>query len=202
MLRRLEIHAFASSVPVTDEGALIMLREKNGDRVIPLQMSMRRAVTLMARDKMPLPAQLPVSVGDISVMMLQQFGINITYVELTAVKEGNFTCRVVCHRGEEEHIIEHCQAADGLIISVISRCPLVIEEELLELQYMHKIGDGAYAMNINILSRRLLEQALEHAVANENYEVASQLRDELQRRTNEAADDSQPMELQQDGSEQ
>ena len=190
MLRRLEIHAFAAAV--NDEGALIILREKEGDRILPLQTSMRRAVTLMARDKMPLPFQMPISIGDISVQMMQQFDINISYVELTAVKDGHFTCRVVCHRDEEEQTVENCQADDGLILSVVSRCPIVIEEELLEMQYMHKVGDGAYAMNINTLSRKLLEQALKHAVAQENYEMASQLRDELQRREADKSEEQLP----------
>ena len=47
---------------------------------------------------------------------------------------------------------------------------------------MRKVGENAYALNLNTLSVQMLEDALKHAVEEENYEVASKLRDELQRR--------------------
>ncbi len=191
MLRKLEIHSVATTVSKNDEGALILLREKNGDRMLPLRVPLRNAVMLMTRDKMNMPFNLPVSIGDISVQMMRKFGIEMSYVELTAILDGSFICRIVCHRGEEEtQAIEHCTAVDGLTLAVVSHCPIVIEDELLEMQYMHKIGDQAYAVNINNLSRKLIEDALDNAIATENYELASQLRDELKRRTaeeNEAA---------------
>ncbi len=58
----------------------------------------------------------------------------------------------------------------------------MIDSELFEAQYMRKTGDNSFAININVLTRKMLEDALKQAVETENFEVATQIRDELARR--------------------
>jgi protein-arginine kinase activator protein McsA len=52
-------------------------------------------------------------------------------------------------------------------------------------------GQNSFALSISVLSRQMLEDALQHAVEHENYEVASQLRDELAKRTPATPDNPQ-----------
>ena len=166
---------------------MVLLKEKDGERILPILMSTRRASILLMRQQfrpvMPLP--LPVSPADIGCQMLQKFGIELSRVELTAINDGHFICRVVGERDGEIHTVDFCQAPDGLVMAVAAGCPITIEEELLEAQYMHPTGKHSFALNINTLSRQMLEEALQHAVENENYEAASRLRDELAKRTPE-----------------
>ena len=89
----------------------------------------------------------------------------------------------MAERDGEERVLEFCQATDGLVMAMSAMCPIMIEEELLAAQYMHRTGEHSYALNINTLTRQMLEEALQHAVATENYEAASKLRDELAKRT-------------------
>ena len=70
----------------------------------------------------------------------------------------------------------------------------MIEEELFQAQYLHKIGENSFAININTFSRQMLESALTQAVESENYEAASRLRDELAKRPSIDNAESAPSE--------
>ena len=169
---------------------MVILKEKNGDRILPIMMSARRASVLLVRQHFGLPLPVPIGPPDVLVQLMDKFGVHIVRVEIIFIKKGIFFCRVVAEREGEEQTLEVCQAPDGLVIAVVARCPIFIAEELLEAQYMRPTGENSYALNINTLSRNMLEQALQHAVETENYEAASHLRDELAKRT-PAEEDSQ-----------
>ena len=71
---------------------------------------------------------------------------------------------------------------DCLILAYTFDCPITIGEALLEHQYMREVGDGMYSIPVNSVSVDALKEALKRAVEDENYELASQLRDEIERR--------------------
>ena len=178
----LEIHAVAGTATDSDR-SMLLLKEKGGDRILPIMMSTRRALTLMMRSKVPLPMPVAASVADASHLLMLRFGVHLKYVELTTIKDAMFFCRIVAEREGEEKAVDFCQATDGLILATTAVCPIMIEEELMAAQYMKKTGENTFAININTLTRQMLEDALKHAVESENYEVASHLRDELAKRT-------------------
>lgn len=161
---------------------MVILKEKGGERTLPIMMSMRRSVMLLMRVKMDVPLSIPLTLPDLNYRMMQRFGIQLVSVEITDLKDGTFFCRIVGEREGERQTLNLCMATDGIVMAVIAHCPIMIEEELLQAQYMHKMGDNAFALNINVLSRSMLEDALKHAVENEHYEAASHLRDELLKR--------------------
>lgn len=74
--------------------------------------------------------------------------------------------------------------SDAVMLSVISHIPLYIEQRLMDRQSVpfdeHATG---VAIPINSMDVARLKAALAHAVEEENYELASQLRDEINRRT-------------------
>lgn len=184
MLKELIIHA-AAGTSAGDDQSMVLLKEKDGDRILPVLISAQAASIMLMRAHvntiMSLP--LPVSPADISVILMQKFGIKLTQVELTHLKDGVFFCRVVGQREDDVQSVDLCQAPDGLLMAVVAKCPIMIDEELLEAQYMHPTGEHSFALNINTLSRKMLEDALQYAVDTENYETASRLRDELAKRS-------------------
>ena len=75
------------------------------------------------------------------------------------------------------------RASDGVLLAQIANLPIYIEENLLLRQGVpFKEGNVAVAVPVNVLSNEMLQKAREKAIEEENYEQASQLRDELLRR--------------------
>ena len=75
------------------------------------------------------------------------------------------------------------RTSDAVLLSIISHIPLYIEERLMAQQSVpydeHATG---VAIPINSMDTPRLRAALKNAVEEENYELASQLRDEINRR--------------------
>lgn len=73
--------------------------------------------------------------------------------------------------------------SDAVLLSLISKIPLYIEDNLFERQcFPYDEQSQSIAIPINTMDLPRLKMALEHAVENENFELASQLRDEIKRR--------------------
>lgn len=75
------------------------------------------------------------------------------------------------------------RASDGVLLSFISEIPLYIEAKLMMRQSVPFAEDArGMSLPVNSISDDMLRQALDRAVADENYELASCLRDEIKRR--------------------
>ena len=73
--------------------------------------------------------------------------------------------------------------SDAVLLNIIAGYPLYIEEELMRRQCVpFKENVRGIAIPINTMDCQRLNMALEKAIDDENYELASQLRDELKRR--------------------
>ena len=77
------------------------------------------------------------------------------------------------------------RVSDGALLCYAdAHIPLYIEESLWERQSVPYMGQDArgVAMPLNTLSMEMLEQALQRSIEEERYELAKQLKDEINRR--------------------
>lgn len=73
--------------------------------------------------------------------------------------------------------------SDAVLLHLIARVPLFIEERLFHSQsYPFEPDNTAVAIPINTMSLERLKKLLDRVVEDENYEMASQIRDEIGRR--------------------
>lgn len=73
--------------------------------------------------------------------------------------------------------------SDAVLLSVIGPIPLYIDETLMRRQSVSfNQGTSGIAIPVNTLNGKMLDEALQKAIDNENYELASHLRDEIRRR--------------------
>ena len=76
--------------------------------------------------------------------------------------------------------------SDAVLLMILSRVPLYIEEGLMQRQCVPFEADSTgVTIPINTMDVERLRQVLTNAVNEENYELASQIRDEIKRRSHQ-----------------
>jgi bifunctional DNase/RNase len=77
------------------------------------------------------------------------------------------------------------KASEAVYLSLVSDVPIYITYELMKTQSVrHREKSDSLALPVNAVSVEMLQKALDKAVKDENYELASRLRDEMQIRKN------------------
>jgi len=80
------------------------------------------------------------------------------------------------------------RASDAILFSFVSHCPLYIEERLMMRQSVpYSTNSPGMAIPVNSISNSMLQSALKKAIQEENYELASHLHEEMQRRKKRGA---------------
>ena len=73
--------------------------------------------------------------------------------------------------------------SDGVLLAYLADFPIYIDEQLLMRQGVpYDDSQTRVSVPVNIISNEMLQEALERAVSEEDYQTASQHRDELRRR--------------------
>ena len=96
--------------------------------------------------------------------------------------EGQYQVMLMNNIGDSVRL----RMSDAVLLSLISDIPLYIEDNLMERQcFPFDERAQKIAIPINTMDLTRLQSALADAVENENYELASQLRDEINKRHHE-----------------
>src|SRR5574344_49608 len=75
------------------------------------------------------------------------------------------------------------RASDAVLLSLMGDVPIFIEEGLMHRQSVpQNLNENGMSIPVNTINLDMLQDALEKAVEREDYEQASQLRDEIRRR--------------------
>ncbi len=103
------------------------------------------------------------------------------------VKDGIYYTYLYVRRSDGESEIVDARTSDAIVLSLRAGFPLYVYEDLLEREQLRNISpDGSkYTVTMNSVDMGMLKRAMEEAVACEDYERASLLRDEIRRREHE-----------------
>lgn len=114
-------------------------------------------------------------------------GMDFIQAVIYDVKDGIYYTHLYMERPDGSEYEADARTTDIVALSMRAHFPIYIEEELLERERLRNISpDGSvYTLTVNAVSTDMLEQALAEAVKQEDYERASQLRDEIKRRKEE-----------------
>jgi bifunctional DNase/RNase len=125
------------------------------------------------------------------------YQIDIQEVYIYAILEGIFYTKLITSNGVEEAEID-CTAGDGIALSIVYGCPLYASKEVLDLSGVYINDDGSTLDNSNIediddyeedieetpkrvVSIEDLEHMIEDAIRNEEYEIAAEIRDRIEK---------------------
>jgi len=161
-----------------EEMGIITLTDEQRERMISIVCDKTMAVQLELRVR-----QVPVThimlPEVLTTFIKQQMGFDFEIL-IHNIVDGQYRVLLCNNTTLEAHPM---RASDAVLLSVVADVPIFMEQTLMERQSQpYSAQARGVALPVNTLSSEMLEAALKRAVEEENYELASQLRDEKNRR--------------------
>lgn len=194
----LNILALSSSAEKTQTYAII-LGEKGGTRKIPIVIGAFEAQAIVVSLDNIKPGR-PLT-HDLFYTFIQTFEIEVLEVIIYKFEESVFYAKLVCMKDGEITEID-ARTSDSIALAVRIGCPIFTYENIIqatgslmdgsltipssllgEVDEEDDIDNIADASSLTHLSINELEQLLEEALNNEDYDMAIAIRDELNKRT-------------------
>lgn len=169
-----------SQVMGSGNGGLLVVTDKEGERQVAIPCDAETLEMFSAR--MDKPDDYKRRLPEVLVSIFTwQVDLNLE-IMIDGVNDGSYHAMVVNCDTLEQTPINDC---DAVLLNFLSKdnIPLYMEERLFLRQSTRFDATArGVAMPINSITDAMLEEALKKAVADENYELASQLNDEMKRR--------------------
>jgi len=192
--KKIELEIEGLSYSQTQTGAYaLVLSEKNGQRRLPIIIGNFEAQAIAIEMEKMTP-QRPLT-HDLFKSLTDEFDIQLKEVVIYNLVEGIFFAKLVVEKDFQEVEID-ARSSDAIALAIRYKCPIQAfsfildqagmlldddksEEDLSEIDeefVSEALGEYHH------LSEEELEEKLNEAIANEDYELASRLRDELNNR--------------------
>ncbi len=158
----------------SDDAAVILLTDEGRQRAISIVCDemMTRQILLRLQSPQIVDSRLPEALVK---MLPSEYEISVY-----GIHDGQY--QVVLFDKDFSNS-SRIRMSDAVLLHIITGYPIYIEAKLMEQQSIPFEEDAkGVAIPINTMDVKRLNMALQHAIEDENYELASQLRDELKRR--------------------
>ncbi len=180
----------------TQTGAYaLVLEEEEGTRRLPIIIGSTEAQAIAIELENMSPTR-PLT-HDLFRTFAQEFHIDVQEVIIYNFVDGVFYGQIVCSDGKMEQKID-CRPSDAIALAVRFKCPIYTHEFILNAAAFEKDANEAGSLKpisiddseaqqteqggFNELTEDELEESLNAALAKEDYEEATIIRDELNRR--------------------
>lgn len=189
-----EVKVLGLSYSQSNSGSyVVVLSEKKGKRKLPIVIKPSDAQQIALKIegvKSPRPLT-----HDLFKYITDQYQIDIQEVHIYAILEGIFYTKLVTTNGIEQSEVD-CTAGDGIALSIVYGCPLYVAKEVLEISGVYINDDGSTIENSDVedveeyeeeipvkrvVSIEDLEHMIEDAIRNEEYEIAAEIRDRIEK---------------------
>lgn len=188
MSNKIEVHVEGFTDVVGDEelGLVILSNEENNRQIsLPCDQEMLKEFAHRMRHEEGNDRRLPEVLGKI----LQRDTLGHYEVVINALKDGKYTALIV---NEDSLDLAPVRATDAVLFAYVSHFKIFVEETL----WLHQSApfseqdsrSGRLGIPINVLSDDLLQKALADAIHREDYEAASHIRDEINKRKQNKAE--------------
>lgn len=178
----------------TQTGAYtLVLEEAEGTRRLPIIIGSSEAQAIAIELESMSPTR-PLT-HDLLRTFAQSFNIDIQEVIIYNFVDGVFYGKIICHDGKETVDID-CRPSDAIALAVRFKCPIYTHEFILDAAAFEKeeSGDGIKPITIKDTTTEPveggftqytvdeLEESLAEALSQEDYEQATLIRDEINKR--------------------
>ena len=159
----------------------MLLGEVDGERQLPIIIGPAEAqATALYLKGVKTPRPLT---HDLFITSLTVLGASLIRVLIYKAKDGIFYSYIYLKKDNEIIRID-ARTSDAIALAVRADCPILIYESILEQECQHLSGEErtrSGQINDEGIS---LEEALQQAIKEENYELAARIRDQINSRNN------------------
>jgi bifunctional DNase/RNase len=195
-MKKIKLDIVGLSYSQTQSGAYaLVLGEVNGRRRLPIIIGSFEAQAIAIEIEKMTPSR-PLT-HDLFKSLAENYNLNIQEVIIYNLVDGIFYAKLVCSDGKKTSEID-ARTSDAIALSVRFNCPIYTYEFILasagiviegnEFVFLENIDApkeekvASTALNYSSLSEDELKNKLKDALAEEAYEKAANIRDELSRR--------------------
>ena len=172
---------------------VLILGDKNSQRRLPIVIGNAEAESIavgIEKHKNGRP-----HTHDLFLRFAHEFGIEIMEVVINRFRDGVYYAMLVCKQGDDLTMVD-ARPSDAIAIAVRMGCEIYAYESVMEeagiiMEDMEKQEDepedepiniGAKKTSLDLLDLEALEDLLQEAIDNEDYQKAAEIRDEINRR--------------------
>ncbi len=173
---------------------VLLLREIGGDRKLPIVIGPCNAGSIAIYLESDQNPERPLT-HDIIKSVTNSFSITISRVVIHTLLEGVFHSSFFCFLDGDEEIEIDARTSDAIAIAIRMGCPIFTYNDILQeagvvltdnykLKYKDSKETEEQKDELETLSIGELKKRMKDAVNDEDYELASKLRDEINKRKN------------------
>ena len=172
---------------------VLILGDKNSQRRLPIVIGSAEAESIavgIEKHKNGRP-----HTHDLFLRFAHEFGIEIMEVVINRFRDGVYYAMLVCKQGDDLTMVD-ARPSDAIAIAVRMGCEIYAYESVMEeagiiMGDMEKQEDepegdpiniGAKKASLDLLDLEALEDLLQEAIDNEDYQKAAEIRDEINKR--------------------
>lgn len=198
-MQKIKLNILGLSVSQSQSGAYaLVLAEENGDRRIPIIIGPIEAQSIAIQLEGLKPPR-PLT-HDLFKHLASAFEIQVSEVIIYKLEEGIFYSELICIRNDKQIIIDS-RTSDAVALSLRFGCPIFTTDEILQragivIEFENEHGQEEWHQNTGddpMMGKHEYEkytsaeltQMLNNAIHAEDYEKASAIRDEINRRKKE-----------------
>lgn len=204
-MNKVKLNVLGVSYSQTQNGAYaLVLSEENGDRRIPIIVGGFEAQSIAIQLEGLNPPR-PLT-HDLFLNFARAFNIDLTEVVIFKLEEGIFYSRLTCISGENTLYVDS-RTSDAIALALRFKCPIYTTEDILRkagivIDFESDIASGvdnpsqseeeeeaSYTSELHHLSMDELNELLNDTILAEDYEKASLIRDEINRRNKKSANE-------------
>jgi len=180
---------------------VLLLAEVKGNRSLPIIIGSYEAQAIILQIE-NMRTNRPLT-HDLFVSFAKSFDIYVKEVVITEMNEGVFHAQLLCERDGQVQIID-ARTSDAIAIALRFGCPIYAKKEILDAAGIENLSEHededesenenqtptkeesstpASKNNFSQYSMEQLQDMLNQAIDEEDYESASKIRDEINKRT-------------------